>query len=442
MRVRDYIAPIRRYCSELSPRLPLPQGRAAGRLALCLGCLAVFASQLALAVGPQDVSRAALYDLPRLGGPQVRRQASYDRKGANEDYRVIQPGATLTIFNASGPACIRWLWCTLDCKEDDHLRKLVLRMFWDGEKEPSVEAPLGDFFCLGHAQYYDVWSLPISAIYGKGLNCYLPMPFNTARIQITNEGTKEVRKFYYQVHYEVYDKPLPSDWGRLHAQWRRDPATTAGGADYLILEAQGRGRYIGCNLSVHASDSEWWGEGDERIYIDSDAPTLLGTGAEDYFGAAWGFTKPFSAPYSGAWVDSKDVLHAEKFCAFRFHVEDPIVFSQKIKVTIEHGNQNSRTDDYASTAYWYQTEPHQAFPKLLAVEERLPKPRREELPEEEKPTPIVKIPTPSPEPERGDEPFPLSELDVLRLIVLCVWAPVGIYYLVRAWRKKTAHQER
>ncbi len=384
--------------------------------------------------GPENVPRGALFDLPRIVGARALRASSYDRKGGNEDYKVIAPGQTVTIFQATGPGCIRHFWCTLASKEENHLRKIVLRMFWDGEREPSVEVPLGDFFCLGHAQYYEVNSLPFTAIYGKGLNCYLPMPFNKARIEVTNEGEQEVRKFYYQIDYQKYDAPLPREWGRLHAQWRRERVTKGG--DYVILQARGRGRYIGCNLSVHASDSDWWGEGDEKIYLDSQKPTLRGTGAEDYFCAAWGFSKPFSAPFSGAWVDSQKPGYAEKYTAFRFHIEDPIVFTSSIKVTFEHGSENKRQDDYASTAYWYQAEPHAPFPPLPPVDERLPAPRREELPEEEKPTPIVKIPTPSAELEPAEVAFPLNEFDVLRLVVLSVWVPVGLYHLVRFWRRR------
>ncbi|MBD3177100.1 MAG: DUF2961 domain-containing protein, partial [Armatimonadia bacterium] len=316
-----------------------------------------------------------LSDLARVDGPEHRRETSTDPQGKNIDYRPIQPGETLIIFDESGPGRIVRLWCTIDHKEDHHLRKVVLRMHWDDEDEPSVNVPLGDFFGLGHAQYYHYVSAVMNAAVGRAMSCTLPMPFDgRARIEVTNEGEKEVRKFYWHVDWQPMPDSPPEDLGRLHARFNRENPTEAApgtGFDeaYDVLDAEGKGRYLGMVLSVHGLAPQWWGEGDEIIEIDGQR--LLGTGLEDYFNCAWGFTQPFWADAFGAPFVAPHG-EPEKATVYRWHINDPYYFDESIRIRIEHGTGNDRSDDYSSVAYWYQTEPHKPF-DLPPVEERIPR---------------------------------------------------------------------
>lgn len=328
---------------------------------------------------------SSLRDLARLRDCKRRRRSSWDRTGGNADYIRIPPGVAEVIADIKGAGCITHIWVTIACEDRHYLRKILLRMYWDGEKDPSVEVPIGDFFGMGHAVASNFVSLPLtmSPRDGKGFNCYFPMPFaEGARIEIVNECATEIRAFYFYIDYEEYDE-LEEGLGRFHATWHREnpcdgkpDATTnlTGKGNYVILEAEGRGHYVGCNLNVHNLSKDWFGEGDDMIFIDGEElPSLKGTGTEDYFCCSWGFAEEHLALYHGVSLtgDTKD--WTGKWSAYRFHIEDPIHFERSIKVTIEHGHANRRSDDYCSTAYWYQTEPHKKFHPMLPVKERLPR---------------------------------------------------------------------
>jgi len=420
---------------------------------------------LALAVAPVTARAASLAesgygplrDLPRLSDVKASRASSADPTGANNDFVGIPAGDTKVIFDVNGPGCIRHLWVTLKSKStrisgepDYHLRWIVVRMYWDGEETPSVEAPLGDFFGLGHATYYSYYSLPMSAAVRKGLNCYFPMPFNEgARIEIENQGEFDVEKFYFNVDYERYDEPVSEDYGYFHAMWRRENPTPAVEGvkpvgrfedNYVILDATGRGRYLGCNLSVHSLQPEWWGEGDEMIAIDRGTPNILGTGTEDYFCCAWGFPEPFSAPYFGiAHMDSLE--ETEKTTVYRWHIDDPITFDKSIKVTMEHGEGNHRADDFSSTAYWYQTEPHKRLPDLLPVEERFPRDRLRPAPPPPEGSPRQAAIAPMPrapmiQPGLDDADMMQVSGATRREILWLVWVPLVAVVVV--WRTLVA----
>ncbi len=319
-----------------------------------------------------------LGDLPTFKNYEAARESSVDPTGGNADGRhdwPLKPGETRTIGDIQGAGAITHLWFTVASKDEKHLRNLVLRMYWDGEDHPSVESPLGDFFGLGHATYYLYSSRPIQIGSDKGLNCFWRMPFaNGAKVTITNEGPLPCLAFYYYIDYQRYDA-LPEDTGRFHAQYRQEYPCVPN-QNYLLLDATGRGHFVGCNLSVHQRAGAWWGEGDDMIYVDgAETPTLLGTGAEDYFCGAWcyGESSPieFSNPYFGAPMIKGGHKQGSLWNVYRHHIEDPIPFKQSIKVTIEHGHANDRQDDYASVAYWYQNEPHVPFPPLPAPEDRM-----------------------------------------------------------------------
>jgi len=326
-------------------------------------------------------------DLYHLREAHSARMSSYDRSGGNADARPIAPGATLTLADLQGPGCIRHIWVTIASDEDAFLRKLALRMYWDGEENPSVEAPVGDFFGVGHGIVTHYISLPLAMITSRGFNCYFPMPFNkSARITVTNDGQQPVGAFYYHVDYETYDRPLGPDAAYFHARWHRENPTTAtdgspnttGADNYVILEARGRGHYVGCNYSVHQLSGGWWGEGDDMMFIDGEqTPSIIGTGSEDYFNSAWGFGHEYAGNFLGCTVVGRGEALADKTCVYRYHILDPVHFSKSIRVTIEHGHANDRSDDVSSQAYWYQTEPHYNWSPLPPVAERVPRTARQ-----------------------------------------------------------------
>jgi len=351
---------------------------------------------------------STLAGLPLLRpGVKRRRLSSYDRAGGNSDWWEFEPGQARDIATISEAGCIKHIWSTLWSDDKYTLRKVLLRMYWDGEDTPSVETPLGDFFGMGHGMTRNFVSLPLqmSPENGRSFNCWFPMPFETgARIEIVNEASAKLN-FYFYIDYEVYPGGTSlADYGRFHAQWRRvnptpgwqDPSerwednrdrmrevwrtpNTTGDGNYVILEAEGRGHYVGCHLDIDCfsrQSNDWYGEGDDMIFVDGEPwPGIHGTGTEDYFNTAFCPTQEYSAPYHGLilYQGTEDWRWRGKNTLYRYHIEDPIFFEKSIKVTIEHGHANKLTNDYASTAYWYQAEPHKPFPAMLPIAERLPR---------------------------------------------------------------------
>jgi hypothetical protein len=339
-----------------------------------------------------------LDSLARLAEPRVyvqKRVSSCDRSGGNADFRSIAPGETLTVLDEPGPGVITHVWFTLASDESYHLKKLVLRMYWDGEATPSVEAPLGDFFGLGLGDYFTYEALPLSAAPNHGLNSFFPMPFEKhARITVSNMGQQNVDAFYFNIDYQAYSKSLAADTLYFHAQYRQaspnkgltgewkdngdplvnDKKNLNGERNYVWLEATGRGHFVGVTMSVLQNQDYWWGEGDDMFFIDgAKEPSITGTGSEDYFLGAYDFGgKPFSYALYGAPVVGEEKA-GSRSSVYRFHLDSPIPFTKSLKATIEHGHANTRSDNYFSVAYWYQTEPHAAFPELPSVEERLPR---------------------------------------------------------------------
>jgi len=360
----------------------------------------------------------ALHNISIIRPDEIKRKrlSSYDKKGGNRDHLVIKSGETAIIGEVEGAGCITHVWCTCRCTTRHYLRNAILRMYWDGESEenPSVEVPLGDFFGMGHAKRKNFVSLPLqmSPHNGAGFNCWWPMPFSKGfKITLENDNPKEFI-FYYYIDYEINEGELEHDGkhGRFHAQWRRENPTKAkkwdsetgkefkkrkpgnfnftGGNNtnplefnYRILEAKGKGHYVGCNLNIDNMTFfpyiNWPGEGDDMIFIDDDikkgVPTLHGTGTEDYVNQAWGQRQTCSAPYHGT-ILSGGFNFWGKITYYRYHIKDPIYFNNEILVSIEHGHDNHRSDDWSSTAYWYQVEPHDhsLFPKLLDRKGRKP----------------------------------------------------------------------
>lgn len=344
--------------------------------------------------------------LPYLRQGRARQASSYDRLGGNRDFITLEPGESATLMEAHGAGTIARIWVTTQDWADPNrfkvmrehiLRKLLFRAYWDGEENPSVDTPLGDFFGAGFGEYQEYHALTMGMSSG-GFYCYFPMPYsNGCRIEITNESHESVSHFYYAIQYlelECLDEGI----GRFHAKWHR--ATTESGKPYTILEATGQGHFSGCILSME--QAPWkqgfdFLEGDEQIYIDGESfPSIHGTGTEDYFNGGWYFINgPFAAPYHGLIL--KDEMRS-RVIAYRFHIADPIPFQQSIRVDMEHGGPNADTlavansggnpvdfknidwqgandtpgCDYSSVAFWYQAEPHGNFAPMPSVDRRIP----------------------------------------------------------------------
>jgi hypothetical protein len=339
----------------------------------------------------------AVNGLARLGDYESRRTSSFDRTGANHDYESLKPGQTLALFTEDGPAEIRHIWITMATGEAYHLKKVVLRMYWDGEETPSVEAPIGDFFGLGLGTYTIYQSAPLVVAPDKALNCYFPMPFaRRGRITVTNEGNQEITDFYWNIDW-VKLPSLPAETAYFHAQYRQavphpgwykgnfygndftearqNPRwrNVSGTDNYVFLEAAGDGQFVGVTLSVFQNQWGGWNEGDEMIWIDGEAePRIHGTGGEDYFCGAWGFSSLYSFPLVGL-TEFHQWEPGSRFSHYRFHLEAPVRFRKSIKATIEDGHANLRSDNLFSVAYWYQKDPHGKFPPLPEAAARIPK---------------------------------------------------------------------
>ena len=348
----------------------------------------------ALPLLPQENS-SSLTSLPQGKDYIQHRSSSYDRSGGNADARTIAPGATLTLLDEAGPGLITHLWVTIASDDPHHLKALVLRMYWDGEATPSVEAPIGDFFGLGLGDYFLYQSVPLAVGSDKALNCFFAMPFRKhARVTVTNEGSQKTDAFYFNLDYRTYLKSLPEDSLYFHAQYRQaapnvgwtnkwqsngdaivnDKKNLNGDGNYVWLDATGRGHFVGVTMSVLQNQDGWWGEGDDMFFIDGEAtPSINGTGSEDYFLGAWDFGgHPFAYGSFGAPLVGREMAGG-RWSLYRFHLDSPIPFTKSLRATIEHGHANVRSDNFFSVAYWYQAEPHAAFPALPKLEERIPR---------------------------------------------------------------------
>ncbi len=325
-----------------------------------------------------------IFALSRLRNYKNLRSSSWDRTGGNADSVAVDPGQAATVLDVHGAGVVTHIWFTINSPDPMHLKNLVLRGWWDGESAPSIEVPVGDFFGLGLGEYFIYQSALLAVAPMKALNAYFQMPFATAaRLTLTNEGTEHTKNLYFAVDY-VALASLPKGLGRFHAQYRQaapckavksDGKNLSGRDNYVFLEATGKGHFVGVTQAVVQNENGWFGEGDDMIFVDGDAmPTINGTGTEDYYNGAWDFGgQPFANLNQGAPYIVEPERTGGRYCLYRWHIEGPIAFEESIRVTIEHGTANNRSDNFYSTAYWYQTEPHAAFPALPAPPERVPK---------------------------------------------------------------------
>jgi len=339
---------------------------------------------LGVAAGARAQSPASLSNLAEPHDYALKRISSYDRTGGNRDYRKIPAGGSLTLLDENGPGEITHVWITIADNERYHLKKIVLRMYWDGAATPSVEAPVGDFFGLGLGDYFYYQSTPLQVARDQALNCFFPMPFEKhARITVTNQGSEPVVAIYWNIDIRAYSHPLARGTLYFHAQYRQATPNVArhgaktnldGKDNYVWLDARGRGQFVGVTMSVIENADGWWGEGDDMFFVDGEKlPSINGTGTEDYFLGAWDFGgHTFSYPLYGAPVVGPEG-QGSRWSVYRFHLDSPITFTKSLRATIEHGHANDRGDNFYSVAYWYQTEPHAPFPPLPPVDERLPR---------------------------------------------------------------------
>ncbi len=350
--------------------------------------------------------------LARLSSGRTGRASSWNTSGRNKDCWVIEPGETRVLADISGPGRITHIWMT----QPNHYRECLLRITWDDAPAPSVLCPLGDFFGLGHGLVASYQSILFTSSTrfeyqfekGAALNAYAPMPFRKrARVELLNESREPHRQYFY-IDYEQFDAPEP-EAAYFHAEWRREnpfggwgpetPANAAGSHivndvpnkerdawrnNYVLLETRGRGHYIGCNLSVTNFRGDWWGEGDDMIWVDGYKwpPDLHGTGSEDYLNQAWGmqenaFLRNGSSIYEGRTIPHRPDQRLAPWgvggyqTSYVFHLENPVRFRREIKVTIEHGHANHLGNEMSSTAYWYAAEPAPAAP-VPPVAKRMP----------------------------------------------------------------------
>lgn len=295
-------------------------------------------------------------------------------------YIIVNSKQIITIAEMEGPGAIQQIWMT----PTGNWRFSILRIYWDDEKEPSVECPVGDFFASAYNQYAQLSSLAVCVNPGSAFNCYWVMPFRK-KCRITLENLDDnVMRLYYQINYTLTE--IDEDAGYFHAQFRRsDPTKDA--VHTLLDGVKGKGQYVGTYMAWRVHDNGWWGEGEIKFYIDADKdyPTICGTGTEDYFCGSYNFEnkvtkqyQEFTTPYAGMHqVIRPDGLYnaVTAFGLYRWHITDPVRFDKDMKVTIQDlgwrsgGRYDLQQSDISSTSFWYQTEPHASFPKLISKDE-------------------------------------------------------------------------
>lgn len=344
------------------------------------------------------VHNVALATLFRDRQARTLRASSFDRTGGNHDFVRIGPGETLTLLDHDGPGCITHLYCALVMPDVRDYRNAILRCYWDGAEQPSVQVPLGDFFGVGHCRVREFTSQLVTVNPGMGtshgLNAYFPMPFNEgARITLENRGSEPLGglsgAFWYHFDYEAYADPLPDDVQRFHAAYRQERPTVAigdqpnsqfndapntdGAENYVALDTAGTGRMVGLHLEIdNLAGPVWYGEGDDMVFVDGEAwpPAIHGTGSEEIFGGGASPNYEYAGPYTGFHL-LESAAYDGCVGLYRWYMHDPIHFTSSLRWTIEHGHANNFANAYSSVAYWYQ-QPLATVPELPTPDETLP----------------------------------------------------------------------
>lgn len=325
-------------------------------------------------------SRSISFENPKGEPGQGGQSASnlgVGRKGFPS--KGIAPGETVELCNIIGPGTITHIWMTGGFRNKNAiaLRSMVIRAYWENQEHPSIECPLGDFMGSAHAKVNSYQSAVHSTGINSALNIWLPMPFNkNARITLTNEGDVNISLFY-QVDYTINDKH-PENFGRLHVCFRRENPTTLKKDFEILPERTGEGRFIGTVLGIRALESNWWGEGEVKIYMDGDTefPTICGTGSEDYVCLSYGMQQtPFQ--YHGCSWNQNNFISM-----YRWHIPDPIYWEKKCRIVIQQIGYSGqlrqenkpplyeRQDDWSSATFWYEPVPSSPLPEFPDLKSR------------------------------------------------------------------------
>jgi len=315
------------------------------------------------------------------GGMAVPEQADHPARDLGQGWKVrplikIPAGETFEIADIDGAGVIQHIWMTPTGK----WRNTILRVYWDGQENPSIECPVGDFFACGWGEYAHVSSLAVCVNPGSAFNCYWQMPFRKhCRMTLENRAEEEVT-IYYQITYALTD--VPEDAAYFHAKFNRVNPLPYKDVYTILDGVQGKGQYVGTYMCWGVNNKGWWGEGEIKFYMDGDTdfPTICGTGTEDYFCGSYNFEnqkthqyQEYTTPYAGLpqIIRSDGVYNSQqRFGMYRWHVTDPIRFDENLRVTIQALGWRSGDrflplqDDIASVAFWYQTIPHVPFAPL------------------------------------------------------------------------------
>ncbi len=312
----------------------------------------------------------------------------------NSDNSRVLPGETKIVLEADGPGVVTHMWFTF-LGSGKHPwapegsathQEMLIRIFYDGQEEPGVEVPFGDFFANCFGKRSEIISLPVIVEDADSYNSFWPMPFRKSiRIEIINQcKDKNINLLYYNIDW-IKKERIPKNTPYFYAFYNQEYPTKPGG-DYIILETEGKGHYVGTVMAVRTRSPSWFGEGDEKIYIDGEKePSIWGTGTEDYFLSAWGLQSGVNTPYFGTVYFDQWGIVGGHTSAFRWHLADPLVFEKSIKVTIEHfgwispdenvenraHSWNEREDDYSTVAFWYQDGTPTVKHNALTAEERV-----------------------------------------------------------------------
>jgi hypothetical protein len=355
-------------------------------LGLSLGVLPRLSKAKSRSISPENFTGDKGQGGMSVDGPAAKAARGLGQGWKVSPYILIEPGATADLADIAGPGAIQQIWMTLAAGKWRHT---ILRAYWDDQAQPSIECPAGDFFANGWESYAQVASLPVCVNPGRAFNCYWEMPFRKrARLTLTNLSAETIY-VYYQINYCLTE--VPEDLAYFHAQFRRSNPLPYG-TDFTILDGvKGDGHYVGTYMAWGVNNSGWWGEGEIKFFMDGDDafPTICGTGTEDYFCGAYNFDpgmmerdpkRPsayveFNSPYAGMpQVIRPDGVYKsqQRFGLYRWHIMDPIRFTQDLRVTIQDLGWRTdkdrrylpRQDDVASVAYWYQSLPTAPFPSL------------------------------------------------------------------------------
>jgi hypothetical protein len=345
-------------------------------LGMHLGHLPRLSAALTRSISPENPTGARGAGGMATAGTGLRASGSLGQGWKINPCVDIEPGQVFTLAQIDGPGALQQVWMT----PSGHWRFCILRVCWDGEEAPSIEVPLGDFFCMGWCRYTQISSLAVCVNPGSAFNCYWEMPFRKhCRITVENVSEKQMTLFY-QINYTLTE--VPDDAAYLHAQFRRVNPLPYKDVFTILDGVRGQGHYVGTYMAWGVNNNGWWGEGEIKFFLDGDGefPTICGTGTEDYFCGSYAFVDPatgkygtYNTPYAGMpQIIRPDGEFASqmRFGLYRWHIMDPVRFRRELRVTIQAlgwrrgGCYLPLQDDIASTAFWYQAEPHAPFPPL------------------------------------------------------------------------------